>query len=93
MVETDACQKEGKQFSLFHITDACAFVNRPIGWMVRCTLHGRRFEGVEPALEAVKAACLQAPGDAQTASPIDFLHVWRPAAHARQPPGVAVEHR
>jgi hypothetical protein len=47
------------------------------------TLHGGDYEGIPRALEAVKGAYLQTPGDAVTAAHVGFLHVWRLAERAR----------
>jgi hypothetical protein len=48
------------------------------------TLHGGDYDGIPRALQAVKGAYLQAPGDAVTASHVGFLHIWRLAESARQ---------
>jgi hypothetical protein len=47
------------------------------------TLHGGDYAGVAKALDALKAAYLQTPGDADTAAHIGFMHVWRIAERAR----------
>ena len=47
------------------------------------TLHTVIVAGVPAALEALKAAYLQSPGDAETAAHIGFLHIWRLAERAR----------
>jgi len=49
------------------------------------TLHGGDYAGVPKALDALKAAYLQTPGDAETAAHIGFMHVWRIAERVRQP--------
>ncbi len=48
------------------------------------TLHSGDYEGIPKALQAVKGAYLQAPGDAITAAHVGFLHIWRLAESARQ---------
>lgn len=49
------------------------------------TLHGGDYDGITQALQAVKGAYLQSPGDAVTAAHVGFLHIWRLAESARQP--------
>ena len=49
------------------------------------TLHGGDYDGIPQALQAVKGAYLQSPGDAVTAAHVGFLHIWRLAESARQP--------
>ena len=48
------------------------------------TLHGGDYDGIPRAMQAVKGAYLQAPGDAVTAAHVGFLHIWRLAESARQ---------
>jgi len=48
------------------------------------TLHSGDYEGIPRALQAVKGAYLQTPGDAITAAHVGFLHIWRLAESARQ---------
>jgi hypothetical protein len=48
------------------------------------TLHGGDYDGIPKALQAVKGAYLQTPGDAVTAAHVGFLHIWRLAESARQ---------
>jgi hypothetical protein len=47
------------------------------------TLHDGDYDGIPKALEALKAAYLQSPADAENAAHIGFLHVWRLAERAR----------
>jgi hypothetical protein len=47
------------------------------------TFHGGRYEGIQAALEALTAAYLRTPNDAQTAAHIAWLHNWRIAERAR----------
>jgi len=47
------------------------------------TFHGGDYDGASKALEALKAAYLQSPTDAESAAHIGFLHVWRLAERAR----------
>lgn len=58
------------------------------------TLHSGNYDGVPAALEALKAAYLQSPGDAVTAARIGFLHTWRLAERARlgAPPASITDH-
>ena len=48
------------------------------------TLHSGDYEGIPKALQAVKGAYLQAPGDAVTAAHVGFLHIWRLSENVRQ---------
>ena len=48
------------------------------------TLHSGDYDAIPRALQAVKGAYLQAPGDATTAAHVGFLHIWRLAESARQ---------
>ena len=41
------------------------------------TLHGGRYDQIEPALEKLEGAYLANPNDPQTAAHIGFLHIWR----------------
>lgn len=47
------------------------------------TFHGGDYAGAAKALEALKAAYLASPTDAETAAHIGFLHIWRLAERAR----------
>ena len=49
------------------------------------TLHSGDYDGIPKAMQAVKAAYLQAPGDATTAAHVGFLHIWRLSESARMP--------
>jgi uncharacterized membrane protein len=46
-------------------------------------LHGGRYEELPLVLDALTAAYLENPRDAQTAAHIGFSHVWRLSEHAR----------
>ena len=48
------------------------------------TLHDGDYDGISRAMQAVKGAYLQTPGDAVTAAHVGFLHIWRLAESARQ---------
>ncbi|KNZ33221.1 MAG: hypothetical protein AD742_08150 [Methylibium sp. NZG] len=48
------------------------------------TLHDGDYDGIPRAMQAVKGAYLQTPGDAVTAAHVGFLHIWRLAESARQ---------
>jgi len=50
------------------------------------TLHGGEYDRIPTALTAVKAAYLQNPNDAVTASHVGWLHIWRLAERARHAP-------
>jgi hypothetical protein len=55
------------------------------------TLHSGDYEGIPRALQAVKGAYLQTPGDAVSAAHVGFLHIWRLAERARleaSPPSI-----
>lgn len=55
------------------------------------TLHGGDYEGIPKAMQAVKGAYLQTPGDTVSAAHVGFLHIWRVAERARLeavPPGI-----
>ena len=45
--------------------------------------HGGRYEEIPRVLEALTAAYIENPRDAQTAAHIGFSHVWRLSEHAR----------
>jgi hypothetical protein len=45
--------------------------------------HGGRYDGIPGVLEALTAAYLENPGDAETAAHIGFSHVWRLSERAR----------
>jgi hypothetical protein len=47
------------------------------------TLHGGRYEEIEPALERLQAAYLERPNDPRTAAHIAFLHIWRASERGR----------
>jgi hypothetical protein len=47
------------------------------------TLHGARYDEIQPALEALTAAYLQTPDDAVTAAHAAWLHVWRVSERTR----------
>lgn len=47
------------------------------------TFHGGDYDGIPRALEALKAAYLQSPTDAETAAHIGFLHTWRLTERSR----------
>jgi uncharacterized membrane protein len=46
-------------------------------------LHGGRYEALPQVLDALTAAYVENPRDAQTAAHIGFSHVWRLSEHAR----------
>jgi len=46
------------------------------------TFHAGRYEGLPHVLEALTAAYVENPRDAQTAAHIGFSHVWRMSEHA-----------
>ena len=47
------------------------------------TLHGGRYDGIQPALELLTAAYLETPDDAVTAAHAAWLHVWRVSERKR----------
>ena len=47
------------------------------------TLHGGRYDDIGHVLNALTAAYLKNPGDAETAAHIGFAHIWRVGERAR----------